>query len=83
MQSTTHTNTRNAGTVVETLARRWPALAFGICALVTLAILVISAGPVGAALQHGRVAGERGAHHHVPGLFLGDFTEVTIIGFRV
>ena len=49
MQSTTHTNTHNAGTVVETLARRWPPLAFGICALLALAILAISAGPVRAA----------------------------------
>lgn len=49
MQSTKHTNTQNAGTVAASLGRRWPVLALGICALLALAILAISAEPAGAA----------------------------------
>ena len=47
MQSTTHTNTHNAGTAAAAFRRRWPALALGICALLALAILAVSAEPAG------------------------------------
>ena len=51
MQSTTHTNTRNALEPWHAaLVRRWPALALGICALLMLAILTVGAvSPVAAA----------------------------------
>ena len=49
MQSITHTNTHNAGTVARTLGRRWPVFALGICALLAVAILAVGAEPAGAA----------------------------------
>ena len=49
MQSTTHTNTHKAGTAAAAFRHRWPVLALGICALLALAILAISAEPAGAA----------------------------------
>ena len=49
MQSTTHTTTHRAGSVAASLARRWPVLLLGICALLALAILATSPTPARAA----------------------------------